>query len=69
MKNTVKIVLLMFTINIINALVLLTGILFLANVIESDIVFTLCTVVFMVTYGFVSVYEVVKIEEHFRNKK
>ena len=69
MKNTVKTVLLMVIMNIINALVLLTGVICMANVIKSDIVFTLCSVVFMVTYGFVSVYEVVKIEEHFRNKK
>lgn len=69
MKNTVKTVLLMFIMNVINAGILLTGIICLANVIESDIVFTLCSIVFMVTYGFISVYEVVKIEEHFRNKK
>ena len=59
----------MVVMNIINACILLTGIICLGKVIESDVVFMLCSLAFMIAYGAVSVYEVVKIEEHFRNKK
>lgn len=56
------------TVNIINAIVLLLGIVCLSRYIDNEVLFMFCTMFFMIVYGAVSCYEVIKLENYFKKK-
>ena len=69
MKNVLLAILAITAVNLLNATVLLGGVVCLSSYINNDVLFMFCTMFFMVTYGAVSCYEVIKIEGFFKNRQ